>query len=127
MTQVLEQVQEVKFAMTVPVLTAAALVEMVASVVAMGFTADMARVALQNEGSVEGAVDQLMTGGGVVAPSHSQGGRGKRRRRDEEDEEAYNRIKEDITDNEEDHLDLDLVEEGQLLQQYLSLLHHVQL
>ena len=33
MTQVLEQVQEVKFAMTVPVLTAAALVEMVASVV----------------------------------------------------------------------------------------------
>ena len=101
--------------------------EMVASVVALGFTADMARVALQNEGSVEGAVDQLMTGGGVVVPSHSQGGRGKRRRRDEEDEEAYNRIKEDITDNEEDHLDLDLVEEGQLLQQYLSLLHHVQL
>lgn len=98
--------------------------EMVASVVAMGFTADMARIALQNEGSVEGAVDQLMTGGGVVAPVKPQG---KRRRRDEEDEEAYNRIKEDITDNEEDHLDLDLVEEGQLLQQYLSLLHHVQL
>ena len=95
--------------------------EMVASVVAMGFTADMARAALQNEGSVEGAVDQLMAGGGVVV------GRGKRRRRDEEDKEAYNRIKEDIADHEEDHLDLDLVEEGQLLQQYLSLLHHVQL
>ena len=81
----------------------------------------------KGNGNTSRAVDQLMTGGGVVAPSHSQGGRGKRRRRDEEDEEAYNRIKEDITDNEEDHLDLDLVEEGQLLQQYLSLLHHVQL
>ena len=62
--------------------------EMVASVVALGFTADMARTALQNEGSVEGAVDQLMAGGGVVAPSQS---RGKRRRRDEEDEEAPTR------------------------------------
>ena len=92
--------------------------EMVASVVAMGFTADRARAALEDEGSVEAAVDQLMTGGGK---------RRRRKEENEEDEEAYNRIKEDIADHEEDHLDLDLVEEGQLLQQYLSLLQHVQL
>ena len=41
--------------------------------------------------------------------------------------EAYNRIKEDINDNEEDHLDLDLVEEGQLLKQYLGLLTHIKI
>ena len=53
--------------------------------------------------------------------------RAKLDERDAQDAEAYNRIKEDIADNEEDHLDLDLVEEGQLLQQYLSLLTHIKI
>jgi len=103
--------------------------EMVASVVAMGFEADMAKIALINEGSVEGAVEKLMEGGGVVEPmdDHSEEEEsaakpGKRRKKLEADEKAYNRIKEDIEENEEDHLDLDMVEEGQLLQQYLGLL-----
>ena len=101
--------------------------EMIASVVAMGFSPDMARLALKNEGSLEAAVDKLMEGGGVVEALEEEGREGKRRRRDEKDEAAYNRIKEGITENDEDHLDLDLVEEGELLQQYLSLLNHVQL
>ena len=101
--------------------------EMIASVVAMGFSPDMARLALKNEGSLEAAVDKLMEGGGVVEALEEKGREGKRRRRDEKDEAAYNRIKEGITENDEDHLDLDLVEEGELLQQYLSLLNHVQL
>jgi len=97
--------------------------EMVASVVAMGFEADMAKVALTNEGSVEGAVEKLMEGGGVVEPVEGLDNERKgKRRRTEKDEVAYNRIKEGITENEEDHLDIDLVEEGELLQQYLSLM-----
>ena len=70
-----------------------------------------------------------MEGGGVVEPmdDHSEEEEsaakpGKRRKKLEADEKAYNRIKEDIEENEEDHLDLDMVEEGQLLQQYLGLL-----
>ena len=37
------------------------------------------------------------------------------------------RIKEGISEHEEDHRDLDLVEEGQLLKQYLGLLQHVKI
>merc|ERR1712179_384809 len=97
---------------------------MVASVVAMGFEADMARIALKNEGSVEGAVEKLMEGGGVVEPVAESNGeeRNGKRRRTERDEDAYNRIKEDISENDEDHLDIDLVEEGELLHQYMSLI-----
>ena len=97
--------------------------EMVASVVSMGFEADMARAALRKEGTVERAVEELMENGGIIQPV--EGGtedRAEKRRRTDKDEEAYNRIKEDIADNEEDHLDTDLVEEGQLLHQYLNLL-----
>merc|ERR1719369_1196972 len=84
--------------------------EMVASVVAMGFEADMAKVALTNEGSVEGAVEKLMEGGGVVEPMEGLDDteRKGKRRRTERDEDAYNRIKEGISENDEDHLDIDL-------------------
>merc|ERR1712173_317203 len=98
--------------------------KMVASVVAMGFEADMAKVALKNEGSVEGAVEKLMESGGIVEPvynSNEEERQGKRRRT-ERDEDAYNRIKEGISENDEDHLDIDLVEEGELLSQYMSLI-----
>ena len=40
----------------------------------------------------------------------------------EEDREAYARVSEGIAEFEEDHLDLDLVEEGAFLQKYLALL-----
>jgi len=97
--------------------------EMVASVVSMGFEADMARAALKKEGTVERAVEELMENGGIIQPVEDcTEDRAEKRRRTDKDEEAYNRIKEDIADNEEDHLDTDLVEEGQLLHQYLNLL-----
>jgi len=97
--------------------------EMVASVVSMGFEADMARAALRKEGTVERAVEELMENGGIIQPvEDGTDDRAEKRRRTDKDEEAYNRIKEDIADNEEDHLDTDLVEEGQLLHQYLNLL-----
>ena len=96
------------------------------SVVVMGFLLEMAAVALKNEGAVE----VLTEVGGVVTPvddGNDQTRSSKKARRDSEDKEAYNRIKEGIAEGEEDHLDLDLVEEGQLLQQYLSLLNHIKL
>ena len=97
--------------------------EMVASVVSMGFEADMARAALRKEGTVERAVEELMENGGIIQPvEDGTEDRAEKRRRTDKDEEAYNRIKEDIADNEEDHLATDLVEEGQLLHQYLNLL-----
>ena len=109
--------------------------EMIASVVAMGFEPDMAKVALRNAGSVEGAVEALMNGGGVVTPIDDESDdeddmkfdvRGKKQiKRDVSDEEAYNRIKTGISENEEDHLDIDFVEEGELLRQYLGLLKNV--
>ena len=101
--------------------------EMIANVVAMGFLPEMAAIALKNEGSIEGAVDKLTEGGGVVAPIEDSMRDSKRARKDAQDEEAYNRIKEDIAEHEEDHLDMDLVEEGQLLRQYLSLLNHIKI
>ena len=104
--------------------------EMIASVVAMGFLPEMAAIALKNEGSIEGAVEKLTEGGGVVTPvddGNDEKRSSKKARRDSEDKEAYNRIKEGIAEGEEDHLDLDLVEEGQLLQQYLSLLNHIKI
>ena len=103
--------------------------EMIASVVAMGFIPEMAAIALKNEGSIEGAVEKLTEGGGVVVPVAEDDNKrdSKRARKDAQDEEAYNRIKEDIAEHEEDHLDMDLVEEGQLLRQYLSLLNHIKI
>merc|ERR1712243_172814 len=53
--------------------------EMVASVISLGYEPDMARLALRNEGSVEGAVEKLVEGGGVVQDREA-----KRRRKDEE-------------------------------------------
>jgi hypothetical protein len=49
---------------------------------------------------------------------------GKRRRtqNDKDDKKAYDRIKEGIAEFEEDHLDLDLVEEGEYLEKYLAML-----
>ena len=95
----------------------------------MGFLPEMAAIALKNEGSIEGAVDKLTEGGGVVVPLVEEDNTrdSKRARKDAQDEEAYNRIKEDIAEHEEDHLDMDLVEEGQLLRQYLSLLNHIKI
>ena len=89
------------------------------------------RTALKNEGSVEGAVEKLTECGGFVTAredSEEEKQRdNKRARRESEDREAYGRIKEGISEHEEDHLDLDLVEEGQLLKQYLGLLQHVKI
>ena len=76
-------------------------------------------------------MEKLTEGGGFVAPredTEEEGSRdSKRARRESEDREAYGRIREGISENEEDHLDLDLVEEGQLLQQYLGLLQHIKI
>ena len=80
---------------------------------------------------MESAVEKLTEGGGFVTPredSEEERQRdNKRARRESEDREAYGRIKEGISEHEEDHLDLDLVEEGQLLKQYLGLLQHVKI
>ena len=93
------------------------------SVVAMGFLLEMAAVALKNEGAVE----KLTEVGGVVTPvddGNDQKQSSKKARRDSKEKEADNRIKEGIAEGEENHMDFDLVEQGQFLQQYLSLLNH---
>lgn len=99
--------------------------EMVANVVAMGFEPDMARIALRREGGVKEAVEALMDGEGVISDdSDVEENDGKRRKMEDkmEDHKAYNRIKEDISTFEEDHLDLDLEEEFEFLNKYLQLL-----
>ena len=76
-------------------------------------------------------MEKLTEGGGFVAPredtEEEKSRDSKRARRESEDREAYGRIREGISENEEDHLDLDLVEEGQLLQQYLGVLQHIKI
>ena len=74
------------------------------SVVAMGFLLEMTAISLKNEGAVE----KLTEGGGVVTPV--------------DDGNVQKQSSKNA--DEKDHLDLNLVEEGQLLQQYMSLLNH---
>ena len=96
------------------------------SVVAMGFLLEMAAVALKNEGAVE----KLTEVGGVVTPvddGNDQKLSSKKARRDSKEIEADNRIKEGIAEGKENHLDFDLLEQGQFLQQYLSLLNHFEI
>merc|ERR1711874_446601 len=94
--------------------------EMLASVISLGYEPHMAKLALKNEGSVESAVEALMEGGGVVVEK-DKSPLEKRRRTEQEtsDKDAYDRIKDGIEEFEEDHLDLDLVEEGEYLEKYL--------
>jgi len=94
--------------------------EMIASVVSMGFETHMAKIALKSEGSIEGALEKLMEGGVLEGKNEIKSE--SKRLKLEKDEEAYNRIKDGISEYEEDHLDIDLVEEGNLLRQYLDLL-----
>merc|ERR1712226_295066 len=94
---------------------------LIASVVSLGYEPDMARAALKNEGSVEGAVEALVEGSGVVVERQEK----KRRKTQAEDDDkkAYGRIKAGLSEFEEDHLDLDLVEENEYLEKYLALLN----
>jgi len=101
--------------------------EMVAAVVAVGFESDMAKLALEMEGSVAKAVEALMASGGVIKQAEDKEDaiaedQGKRRKiEQEEDRNAYHRITEGLSTFEEDHLDLDLQEEYAFLQKYLEL------
>merc|ERR1719400_606834 len=102
--------------------------EDLASLLSLGYTEEMARRALRNEGNVEAAADALVAGAGQVKEVDGTYGpqlpEGKRRRTQEEkdDRKAYERISEGISEFEEDHLDLDLVEEGEYLERYLAML-----
>jgi len=102
--------------------------EDLASLLSLGYDEKMARRALRNEGNVEAAAEALVAGGGHVEEVSDLYGpnlpEGKRRRTQEEkdDRKAYQRISEGISDFEEDHLDLDLVEEGEYLERYLAML-----
>jgi len=96
--------------------------EMVATVVAMGFDVEMAKKAIQIEGGVEAAVEALMASGGVVMDMDQMEVENEGKMEKQEDHDAYNRIKDDISTFEEDHLDLDLHEEFEYLHKYLQLL-----
>jgi len=97
--------------------------EELVAVISLGYQPDMARIALRNEGSVEAAVEALMAGMGTVQDKKRKAGPSPQKKSSaEEDREAYARVSEGIAEFEEDHLDLDLVEEGAFLQKYLALL-----
>lgn len=96
--------------------------EMVATVSAMGFEPDMAKRALQQEGDVEAAVQKLMASGGIIMDMEEMEAENVLKAKKQEDHDAYNRIKDDISTFEEDHLDLDLQEELEFLHKYLQLL-----
>ena len=60
-------------------------------------------------------MEKLTEGGGFVAPredtEEEKSRDSKRARRESEDREAYGRIREGISENEEDHLDLDYLQD----------------
>merc|ERR1712083_1093085 len=95
--------------------------EMVATVTAMGFEPDMAKKALEQEGDVEAAVQKLMVSGGIVKDTDEEAEKAHKVEK-KEDNDAYNRMQDDISNFEEDHLDFDLQEEFEYLQKYLELL-----
>jgi hypothetical protein len=87
----------------------------------MGFEPDMAKRALQQEGDVEAAVQKLMASGGIIMDMEEMEAENVLKAKKREDHDAYNRIKDDISTFEEDHLDLDLQEELEFLHKYLQL------
>ncbi|XP_023329738.1 NEDD8 ultimate buster 1 isoform X2 [Eurytemora carolleeae] len=97
--------------------------EDLARLVSLGYSPEMASIALDNEGGVEEAAEALMAGEGIVTPQEGER-KGKRKRKEEqEDKEAYERIKEGVARGEEDHLDIDLKLEKEFLEKYLELVN----
>lgn len=89
--------------------------------VAIGFDENMARLALQKHtGDITKAAEELLMNGGIIdgVVDEVKGNP----ERVEKMEEAYERLAEDISMVDDDHLDLTLEEEELFLNEYLSLL-----
>jgi len=106
--------------------------EDLAKLISIGYTPEMAKIALEREeGNLEDAANLLAANQGELVNLDIQadeaGRKGKRRRKDDKaekaDKEAYTRIKEGISKEEENHLDLDLKIEKEYLEKYLQLVN----
>ena len=98
--------------------------EDVAKIVSLGYSASVARKALEREGNIEAAVEYLFENKGEISESEEE--RAKKRRRKEEKEEdsaSYERMKGAISNDEEQHLDTDLKMEKDFLEQYSKLMN----
>jgi len=94
----------------------------VATLVSLGYSTEMANIALDNEGNVEAAADTLLANNGNVSRKKSEDDDDDESKKCEDDANAYNRIKDGISQDIEDHLDMDLGMEKEFLEKYLQLL-----
>lgn len=97
--------------------------EDVAKLVSLGYSPTVARKVLKKEeGDVEAAAEYLFDNKGKLDDEFE---RAEKRRKKElkEDKQSYNRIKDSISKDEEDHLDIDLQLEKKFLDQYCQLLN----
>merc|ERR1719154_438133 len=98
--------------------------EDVAKIVSLGYSAIVARKALEREGDIEAAVEYLFENKGEINETEEE--RAKKRRRKEEKEEdsaSYERMRGAISKDEEQHLDVDLKLEKEFLEQYSKLMN----
>jgi len=103
--------------------------------ISLGYSPEMAKIALKNEDSVEEAAESLLTNNGKLTLLEETGRKRKRKGKkdkDSEDEEeredgeAYARIKDGIAQGEEDHLDMDLKLEKEFLAKYTEMVNQNQ-
>ncbi|XP_060530872.1 NEDD8 ultimate buster 1-like [Cylas formicarius] len=105
--------------------------DLVSQLVEAGFDPRMAKIALQkHDGDVLKSAEELLANDGLVAGdltefnirSESIEEIKQKKIAEELKEQAFNRLKEDISITDDDHLDFNLVQEELFLKQYLSLL-----
>lgn len=90
--------------------------ENVAQLVSLGFEVDAARNALERNSNIENAISNLIKE--MSSPSTSS----LTKEQENQAREAVDRLAEDISEYEEDHLDLTLEEEESFLREYLILI-----
>nr|XP_006821424.1 PREDICTED: NEDD8 ultimate buster 1-like [Saccoglossus kowalevskii] len=105
--------------------------ELISGVTALGFEIDLARRALErHHGNVERAINELIANGGILpdipVPSTSSNKAAETSMETEEEKAAVNELVPDITDYEEDYLDLTLDEEGNLIEEYKAMILSLQ-
>ncbi|CAH1183807.1 unnamed protein product [Ceutorhynchus assimilis] len=106
--------------------------DLIPQLVEAGFDPRMAKIALQkHQGDIVRSAEELLANNGVVLGDLSQFDvhvesveeiRKKRKEEKEKKEKAFERLKDDIPMVDDDHLDINLVQEEMFLNEYLSLL-----
>ncbi|KAH1021119.1 hypothetical protein HUJ04_010676 [Dendroctonus ponderosae] len=105
--------------------------DLVSQLMDAGFDPRMAKLALQkHNGDIAGATEELLENDGIVSgdlssldiSQESIESIKRRKKEEKEKEQAWERLKDDISIVDDDHLDMNLAQEEMFLKQYLSLL-----